>query len=221
MEFYTEALTSLIQEFERLPGIGKKTAERLAYYVLRVPKDDAMKLAHAIRDVKQNVRNCRVCFSITEAEVCQICADPRRDAGIICVVEQPKDLYVIEQARSFNGHYHVLMGVFSPLDGVTPADLTIRGLMQRVRDRSTPTPVREIILATNLNFEGDGTALYLAEQLKEFPDLKVSRIARGMPSGSNLEHASGTIIADALEGRRSMDSAAPRMDRATGAEDRD
>lgn len=206
MEFYTEALTNLIQEFERLPGIGKKTAERLAYYVLRASEDDAMKLARAIRDVKKNVRNCRVCFSITEREICQICDDAKRDGGVVCVVEQPKDLYAIERAGSYTGHYHVLMGVFSPLDGVSPEDLTIDSLVQRIRDRQdSGAPVREIILATNPNFEGDGTALYLAEQLKEFPQLKISRIARGMPSGSNLEHVSGTIVADALEGRRSME----------------
>ena len=220
MEFTSEALNSLIQEFERLPGIGKKTAERLAYYVLRVSRDDAMKLAPAIRDVKQNVRNCRICFSITESEVCQICSDAHRDGGVICVVEQPRDLYVIERAGSFNGHYHVLMGVFSPLDGITPDALPVRGLLQRVREGSGGTPVREIILATNPNFEGDGTALYLAEQLKEFPNVKISRIARGVPTGSNLEHVSGTMVADALEGRHSMESAT-RVERAPRGEKKD
>ena len=206
MEFYTQALQNLIAEFKKFPGVGSKTAERLAYYVLRTPEEDAMRLAHAIRDVKKNVKNCRICFNITEAEVCPICADDGRDGSKICVVEQPKDVYAIERAGNYRGTYHVLMGAFAPLDGVTPDDLTIVNLMDRVRARSgTDSPVREIILATNPNFEGDGTALFIAEKLGDIDGLNVTRIARGIPSGSNIEHVSSTIVADALEGRRSME----------------
>ena len=207
MEFYTEALQNLLEEFKKLPGIGNKTAERLAYYVLRVPEEDAMKFASAIQDVKKNVKNCQICFNITESDVCPICTDPQRDSSKICIVEQPKDLYAIERAGNYRGHYHVLMGTFAPLEGVTPDDLTIQGLFHRVKKRSnSDDPVREIILATNPNFEGDGTALYIADKLSAFSGLIVSRIARGMPSGSNLEHVSKTIVADALEGRRSMEN---------------
>jgi recombination protein RecR len=201
MEFYTKAVQGLIGEFERLPGIGRKTAERLAYYVLRSPADEAMKLANAIRDVKKNVRHCKICFNITEGEICPICEEPSRDAATICVVEQPKDLHAIEASGSFHGRYHVLLGALAPLDGVTPDDLTLVSLLERVEQGC----VKEVILATNPNFEGEGTALLLREKLKAFPGVRITRIARGIPSGSHLEHASSTIVADALEGRREMD----------------
>ncbi len=205
METHTEALQKLVEEFKKLPGIGNKTAERLAYYVLRTSEDEAMQLAHAIRDVKKKLKNCRVCFNITERDVCPICVDERRDDSMICVVEQPKDVYAIERAGNYNGKYHVLMGAFAPLDGITPEDLTVRSLLDRIRERAgTESPVREVILATNPNFEGDGTALYLAGQLRGIPGVTVSRIARGIPSGSNIEHVSSTIVADAIEGRRGM-----------------
>ena len=207
MEFYTQALQDLIAEFEKLPGIGAKTAERLAYYVLRASEEDAMRLAYSIRDVKKNVKNCRVCFNITELDECSICTDDRRDATKICVVEQPKDVYAIERADNYDGKYHVLMGAFSPMDGVTPDDLTIQSLIDRVHEQTkSGQPVQEVILATNPNFEGDGTAAYLRDQLAGIEGLTVSRIARGIPSGSNLDHASRTIVADALEGRRSMEA---------------
>ena len=198
MEFYTRALQSLIEEFERLPGIGRKTAERLAYHVLRADKEEMLRLSEAIRDVKENVRHCRVCFNIAEAELCPICADPARDPGSICVIAEPKDLYAIEKAGSYRGRYHVLLGNLSPLDGVSPEDLTLDGLVARVREGG----VSEVIVATNPTFEGDGTALHVAARLKEFPGVKVTRLARGMPSGSHLEHVSRTIVSDALEGRR-------------------
>lgn len=206
MEFYTAALQRLIEEFKKLPGVGGKTAERLMYYVLRSSEEDAMKLASAIRDVKKNVKNCTVCFNISEADLCPICADDRRDAAKICVVEQPRDVHAIERAGNYSGTYHVLMGAFAPLEGVTPADLTIAGLLRRIDERAgTDRAVREVILATNPNFEGDGTALYLVQKLQGFPGLEVSRIARGIPSGSNIEHVSSTTMADALEGRRAME----------------
>ncbi|MBI4583053.1 MAG: recombination protein RecR [Planctomycetes bacterium] len=207
MEFYTQTLQNLIAEFERLPGIGRKTAERLAYYILRASKDEAMKLAYAIRDVKKNVKNCRICFNISETDLCSVCLDPLRDESVICVVEQPKDLYAIERTGSYKGRYHVLMGAFAPLEGIAPEDLTINGLLERIRQQfQSGRPAQEIILATNPNFEGDGTALFLMEKLKaDFPGLKITRIARGIPSGSNLEHVSKTIVTDALEGRRLLE----------------
>ncbi len=201
MEFYTEALQNLIAEFERLPGIGRKTAERLAYHVLRSSAPEILKLAEAIRQVKESVRQCRLCFNITERELCPICEDSSRAATTLCVVEEPKDLYAIERTGAFRGRYHVLMGTFAPLEGVSPEDLTIAPLLARVPAEG----IREVILATNPNFEGDGAALYIAEKLKAIPGLKVTRLARGMPSGSLLEHVSKTIVLDALEGRRSME----------------
>lgn len=200
MEFYTQALQTLIGEFERLPGIGRKTAERLAYHVLRSSAEEILKLSEAIEKVKETVRNCRVCFNISEEDLCPICKDPARDRSVICVVEQPKELYAIEKTGVYRGSYHVLMGTFAPLEGITPEDLTIEPLLRRVGEG-----VREVILATNPNFEGDGTALFIAERLKAFPGVRVTRLARGIPSGSLLEHASKTIVSDALEGRRSLD----------------
>jgi recombination protein RecR len=196
----THALQGLVAELERLPGIGRRTAERLAYYLLRIPSDEAMKLAYAIRDVKKNVRYCKFCFNVTENEVCSICEDPLRDQETLCVVEQPKDLLAIEASGSYRGSYHVLLGAFAPLDGVAPADLTVQALLSRIRERG----VKEVILATNANFEGDGTALFLREKLKGFAGLRITRLARGMPSGSQLEHVSRSIVSDALEGRREM-----------------
>jgi recombination protein RecR len=202
MEFYTKALKDLIGEFERLPGVGRKTAERLAYHVLRAPRDEALRLAEAIREVKASVRYCKSCFNLAEGEVCSVCEDPGRDAGVICVVEQPKDLHAIEATGRYRGRYHVLLGAFAPLDGTTPDDLTVAALLERLGAGD----VKEVILATNPNFEGDGTALFLREKLRAFPGVRVTRIARGIPSGSQLEHASRTIVADALDGRRDMES---------------
>jgi recombination protein RecR len=151
--------------------------------------------------VKSSIRNCRICSNITEKELCLICEDPGRDAAMVCVVEQPKDLFAIEKTGAYRGRYHVLLGSFAPLEGVTPEDLTIEALFQRIRTEG----IREVILATNPNFEGDGTALYIAERLKGIEGLKVTRLARGIPSGSLLEHVSKTIVSDALEGRRALE----------------
>jgi recombination protein RecR len=200
MEQYPQALQSLIDEFERLPGIGKKTAERLAYHVLRSPAEEILKLAEAIRSVKRDVKHCLSCYNIAEKDLCPICEDPSRDGTTICVVEQPKDLYAIEKTGAYRGRYHVLLGTFAPLEGVAPEDLTIEALAGRIEREG----VREVILATNPNFEGDGTALFIAERLKAFAGVRVTRLARGMPSGSLLEHVSKTIVSDALEGRRSL-----------------
>lgn len=202
MDFPSRALQKLIAEFERLPGIGHKTAERLAYYVFRTPTEEALPLADAIRDVKENICHCKRCFSIAEDDLCSICEDESRDAGILCVVEQPKDVYAIEQSGSYRGRYHVLQGTFAPLEGVSPEDLTLEALLARFESEG----IEEVIIATNPNFEGEGTALYLREKLKGLPRrVKITRLARGMPSGSNLEHVSRTIVSDAIEGRREME----------------
>jgi recombination protein RecR len=196
----SKPLQGLVEAFELLPGIGRRTAERLAYHILRTPPDEALKLAEAIQNVKLNLRHCKACFNIAEGELCSICEDDSRDASIICVVEQPKDLYAIEASGSYRGRYHVLLGTFSPLEGVRPSDLTVDALLERIQAGG----LSEVILATNPNFEGDGTALYLRDRLKEVPGLRVTRIARGMPSGSHIEHVAKTIVSDALEGRRDM-----------------
>lgn len=200
MEIYGEKLAGLISEFERMPGIGAKTAERLAHYVLALPKEEAMRLAQAIRDVKEKIHHCSICYNLSEGDVCPICADPERDPSTVCVVEQVKDLLAIEKTRTYRGRYHVLLGSFAPLEGVGPEDLTIQPLLARLEKEK----VREVIIATNPNYEGDGTALYLSEKLKGRAD-KVTRIARGIPAGSHLEYVSKTTVSHALEGRREMD----------------
>jgi recombination protein RecR len=193
----TESVTRLVDEFAKLPGIGKKSAERLAYHVLRVHKSEALALADAIRDVKQNVRYCRICFNLAEADECAICLDPRRDRSLLCVVEQPRDLMALEQAGSYRGLYHVLLGRIAPLDGIGPEQLTIDALIERLRAGG----FRELIMATNPTLEGDGTALYIANRL-EGMDVQITRLARGITSGSVLEFANKEILADALSGRQ-------------------
>ncbi len=193
----SESVTKLIEEFAKLPGIGKKSAERLAYHVLRIHETEAMALAEAIRGVKQNVRYCRNCYNLTEQEECEICRDPRRDRGVLCVVEQPRDLIALEQPGTYNGLYHVLLGRIAPLDGVGPEQLTIDALVDRVRKGG----FREVIMATNPTLEGDGTALYISNLLAETP-LAITRLARGITTGSVLEFANKEILADALAGRQ-------------------
>lgn len=202
MEAGSSVLQKLIDEFERLPGIGRKTAERLAYWVLNAPREEALSLADAIREVKTRLRPCARCYHIAEGELCAICDDPSRDSTKVCVVEQPKDLLAIEASGVYRGLYHVLQGTFAPLEGVSPKDLTIAKLIARLREGSFD----ELILATNPNFEGEGTALYIAERVRSAGlPVRVTRLARGMPSGSNLEHVSRTIVADAVEGRRELE----------------
>jgi recombination protein RecR len=197
---YSPATQRLLEELQKLPGIGAKTAERLAFHLLRSSESDVESLLTAIEDVKKNVRPCSSCFSLGETDPCPICADPARDSGTICVVEEQKDLLAMEKIGSYTGVYHVLMGSLSPLDGVEPDDLTIPDLERRVR----AGPVREVILATNPNTEGDCTALYLARRLGDL-GVRVTRLARGIPSGSSIEFASGAILSDALEGRVAME----------------
>lgn len=195
----TESVTLLIDEFAKLPGIGRKSAERLAYHVLRVTEPEAMELAEAIRRVKQNVRYCRICFHLAEDEQCEICCDETRDASQLCVVEQPRDLLQLESSGAYRGYYHVLLGRIAPLEGIGPDQLTIDDLVQRVRTGS----FREIIMATNPTVEGDGTALHISNRLAEFP-VALTRLARGITSGSVLEFTNKEILGDALAGRQKM-----------------
>lgn len=197
---YTESLNKLIEEFGRLPGIGPKTAERLAFYVLKTDPPEAMKLADAIRDVKTRIRRCQVCWNLSEEDICQICADPQRDQSLICVVEQPKDVISLEKTGTCKWLYHVLGGHIAPLDGVEADDLTIRQLVERVRGGQ----VREIIMATNPNLEGDGTSLYISSLLRPL-GVRITRLARGLPTGSTIEYASGKILTDAILGRQELE----------------
>jgi len=182
MSQVTQSIGKLIDELAKLPGIGRKSAERLAYHLLRVSKAEALGLADAIRDVRENVHYCRSCFNLAEGELCPICSDPRRDATQLCVVEQPRDLMALEQAGVYRGQYHVLLGRIAPLDGIGPEQLTIDRLVERIREGG----VREIIMATNPTVEGDGTALYLSNLLAEYP-VNITRLARGITTGSVLE----------------------------------
>ena len=193
----TESVQRLIQEFCKLPGIGKKSAERLAYHVLRVSAAEAAALADAIRGVKENVRYCRNCYNLSEQEECAICRDPRRQRDVLCVVEQPRDLIALEQTGKYLGLYHVLLGRIAPLDGIGPEQLTIEALVRRVREGS----IHELIMATNPTVEGDGTALYISSLLADVP-LRITRLARGITPGSVLEFANKEILADALSGRQ-------------------
>jgi recombination protein RecR len=197
---YTESLNRLIEEFGKLPGIGPKSAERLAFYLLKASPAEAMKLAGAIRDLKEKIKRCEICYNLSEQSVCQICSDPRRDKSIICVVEQPKDVISLEKTGACKWVYHVLGGHIAPLDGVEPGDLTIKQLVERVYAGG----IKELIMATNPNMAGDGTALYISSLLRT-SDVKITRLARGLPTGSTIEYASGKMLADAIIGRQTLE----------------
>jgi len=199
MSGYSGAVDRLIDAFGRLPGVGAKTAERLAHHLLKCPAEEALALADAIRDVKDRGRHCVTCFHLTEAEqpLCTICRDPRRDQSVVCVVEQPRDLLALEKAGNFNGVYHVLLGRLAPLHGMGPEQLTVDALEARVRSGT----IHELIMATNPNLEGDGTALLVANRLAD-TGVSVTRLARGLASGSVLEFANKEMLADALNGRQ-------------------
>ncbi|MGA9364845.1 MAG: recombination mediator RecR [Bacteroidota bacterium] len=198
MLYTSESVERLVSHLSQLPGIGRKTAQRLALHILRLPKADAESLAEAITDVKERVRYCSVCCNITEADPCVICASPKRDRSMICVVEEPSDVLALEKTNEYKGLYHVLGGSLSPLDGVGPEDLKIRELLARVSDG-----VQEVILAMNPNVEGEATTLYLTKLLKPLV-VKVSRIARGLPIGGDLEFADEATLARALEDRTTL-----------------
>lgn len=197
---YTKSLNVLIEEFGKLPGIGTKTAERLAMHILKVSKDEAMNLARAIKDVKDNIRQCKVCHSLAEADICEICSDLRRDKSIICVVEQSKDMITLEKTGLCRWTYHILGGRIAPLEGIEPSDLTIGDLVKRVKDGG----VKEIVMATNPTIEGDGTSLYISSLLKP-TGVKITRLARGLPAGTELEYANSVIVAEAILGRQSLE----------------
>jgi len=199
MDAFTDSMKRLVEAFGRMPGIGQRTAERLTYYVLRSPRAEMEQLAQTIRDVKEKVGHCSQCHNITEADPCRLCADPRRDASVVCVVEEPKDVFAIEAAGSFGGLYHVLMGRIAPLDGIGPESLEIGSLLERVK-RGT---IKEVIMATNPNLEGDGTALFLSRKLSEL-GVRVTRLARGLAPGSAIEHANTAVLSEALAGRKEM-----------------
>ncbi len=192
----TAPLQRLIEQFERLPGIGRKTAQRLAYYILSAPKEVAADFAGAVLDAKEKIHYCKVCCNLTDGELCPVCADEGRDHGTVCVVEQPQDVAAFERAREYRGVYHVLHGTISPLNGVGPDKLKIRELMRRVTDPS----VKEIIIATNPTVEGEATAGYLSRMLKP-TGVVVSRLAYGIPVGGDLEYADEVTLMRALEGR--------------------
>ena len=192
-------LANLINELTKLPGIGGKSASRLAYHILKRPSIEAEALAQAILDVKAKIFRCSICNNMTDVEPCAICSDPRRDASVICVVEEAFNIPTIEGTRDFKGVFHVLLGALSPLKGIGPQDIDVDGLLKRVRGRG----VREVIVATNPNVEGEATALYLAQQLKPL-DVKTTRLAFGLPVGGDLEYADQVTMAKALEGRREI-----------------
>ncbi|HHH75517.1 MAG TPA: recombination protein RecR [Phycisphaerae bacterium] len=200
MAGYSESIERLMAELGRLPGIGARTAERLAFHLLKASDEDALALASAISDVKSRIHPCRVCFNLAEDELCSVCSDTSRDGRTICVVEQPKDLLALEATGTFRGVYHVLMGQIAPLENINPEDLTIDALISRVRAGD----IDEIILATNPTVAGDMTALHIQGELEQM-DVKITRLARGLPAGGQIEYSSRTILSDAINERRKME----------------
>ena len=199
MNFFAAPVARLIEEFEKLPGIGSKTAQRLAYHILNVPKESALSFADAIRDAREKVHTCEICQDLTEHETCRICQNANRDHKTICVVESPKDVIAMERTREYEGVYHVLHGALSPMDGIGPDDIRIKELVKRLSNNE----VKEIILATNSTVEGEATAMYLARLLKPF-QIRITRIAHGIPMGGDLEYTDEITLAKALEGRREL-----------------
>ena len=197
MSGYDGALADLVDELGRLPGIGPKSAQRIAFYILGAPAEDVTRLAEALQTVKARVRFCEICGNVSEEETCAICRDPRRNQALICVVEEPKDVLAIERTREYRGLYHVLGGAINPIQGIGPEQLRIAGLLSRVSDGS----VSEVIIATNPNIEGEATAAYLSRRLHTI-EIPVSRLASGLPVGGDLEYADEITLGRALEGRR-------------------
>ena len=200
MSLYAAAVQDLIDELGRLPGIGPKSAQRIAFHLLKVPKPDALRLARAISEAKERVTFCTRCFNIAEGHECEICADPRRDPTVVCVVEEPPDVIAVERTQAFRGRYHVLQGALSPIEGIGPEQLRVRELLGRIQAED----VAEVILCTNPNIEGEATAMYLGRLLKPL-GVKVTIIASGLPVGGDLEYADELTLGRALEGRRDLD----------------
>lgn len=198
---FSPPVERLITELSKLPGIGRRTAQRLAFHILRVPEEEGLALAEAIREVKEKIGFCEICFNLTDQPVCKICSDERRDKGLICVVEEPSDIIPIERTNEYNGMYHVLGGALSPIDGVEPEDLKIDELLRR----ATEPDVREVVLATNPTTTGEATALYIGDALhKRRPELSITRPASGLPVGADLEYTDEVTLGRALQGRRAV-----------------
>jgi recombination protein RecR len=200
MQYSSALLEAVITELTRLPGLGRKSAQRIAFHLLRSPESDAKRLAQAILDLKARVEDCRICGNVTETQPCAICADPRRDPSVLCVVEQPMDVLAIERTGEFRGLYHVLKGSLSPIDGIGPEQLKLGELIDRVK----PGKVSEVIVATNPTAQGEATALYIARLLQNMGAVRVTRIARGVPMGSDLEFSDQVTLARALSGRKEI-----------------
>lgn len=201
MSLYVGPVQALIDELGRLPGIGPKSAQRIAFHLLRVERVDALRLASSITEVKDRITFCKRCYNIAEGDLCGLCSDTRRDPKIVCVVEEPRDIVAMERTNSFRGLYHVLQGAISPIDGIGPDQLRVKELFARMADEQ----IGELILATNPNLEGEATAMYLARELKEkFPEVRITRIASGLPVGGDLEYADELTLGRALEGRQEV-----------------
>jgi recombination protein RecR len=200
MQLLVEPVSRLIDEFSRLPGIGPKTASRLVFYLLRAPEEQAQSLAEALQELRARIAFCSICFNITESDPCAVCTDERRDRSVVCVVEEPLDVIAIERTRDYQGLYHVLHGTIAPVEGIGPDDLRIAELLPRLE---ADPPVREVIIATNPNMEGEATAMYIARQL-EGKAIQVTRLARGLPVGGDLEYADEITLSRALAGRQAI-----------------
>lgn len=200
MKYYAKPLGKLIGELSKLPGIGGKTAQRLAFHILSLPENEAEALAEAIIEAKHSMKYCSVCGNLTDTDPCSICSDPSRDKNTICVVESPKDVFAMERIREYKGQYHVLHGAISPMDGIGPDDINLKQLIIRLQENAD---INEVILATNPNIEGEATAMYIARILKP-SGIKVSRIAHGIPVGGDLEYADEVTLLKAVEGRREL-----------------
>ena len=201
MSLYVGPVQALIDELGRLPGVGPKSAQRIAFHLLRVERVDALRLASAITEVKDRITFCKRCYNIAEGDMCGLCADSRRDPKIVCVVEEPRDIVAMERTNSFRGLYHVLQGAISPIDGIGPDQLRVKELYARLADEQ----IGELILATNPNLEGEATAMYLARELREkFAEVRITRIASGLPVGGDLEYADELTLGRALEGRQEV-----------------
>lgn len=206
---YTASMERLIHCLSQLPGVGRRSAERMAFYLVKAPPQEAVDLAGAINEMKRSTHHCGVCFNLTDQDPCLICADQRRDQSVVMVVEQPRDVLSIESTGMYKGVYHVLMGRLAPLEGIGPGDLNMQSLVRRVHEshEGSPdkSPICEVVLGTNPTLEGDGTAMYLAEQLRGL-GVQVTRLARGLPAGTQLEWLSKSVLADAFAGRQAMEA---------------
>lgn len=199
MGYYSQSVSNLIEELSKLPGIGPKSAQRLAFHLLKISPEEAKELAEAIIQVKNKVRFCKICFNVTDQETCEYCKNPKRDDSVICIVQEPRDIVALEKTGEFRGRYHVLQGAISPIDGMGPEDIRVKELLERIKNGT----VKEIIIATNPNAEGEATAMYISKLTKPL-GIKVTRIASGLPVGGDLEYADEVTLGKALEGRREL-----------------